>query len=285
MGSPAFKLESFSPEQLRFFAQYIENETGIQYAEANYYQLEHRLRDISLQLGFGTLEKLWTEARKGIAGSFRNLLLDLATNNETSFFRDPGIFRAFEQVMVPSVANASLSGTPIRIWSAASSTGQEPYSLAMILAEMTTQAKLKSPYSMLVTDFSERVLARTREGLYSQLEVQRGLPARLLVQHFSAAADSHWQANESLRRVMSFKKLNLIEPFGPIGEFDIIFCRNVLIYQSVENKKDVISRMARVLKPGGFLVLGAAESLLGLSQEFEQCQFETSMFFKLKASG
>ncbi len=275
---------SIAPEKIKFFAKFIEGELGIIYSESNYFQLEHRLNDIASQLGLGNLDELWLKATFGIDGQFKNLLLDLATNNETSFFRDASLFKSLVQVIVPDLILKNPNLKEIRIWSAACSSGQEPYSIAMALEEARS-ANLGFPdYKILATDFSERVLKRTKERTYSQLELQRGLTPTLLNKFFDAGTTpDKWVLNARIpASKFEFKKLNLLEPWKFDDHFHIIFCRNVLIYQKVENKIQVVEKMIQLLEREGYLALGAAESLLGISERFEQIHFENAVFYRKK---
>jgi chemotaxis protein methyltransferase CheR len=267
---------------LKFFADFIESELGIVYVEANYYQLEHRLKNIATQLGFADLTELHRAARPGITGQMRSLLLDIATNNETSFFRDNAIFKALSEAIVPELIKSGTK-TSLHLWSAASSAGQEVYSIAMEI----DQARLSNPtipaLRIFASDVSETILKRAESGSYSQLEVQRGLAARLMIQYFDKNDQDEWVVKASLRKGITFQKLNLLHMWGHIGPFDIVFCRNVLIYQSVENKTKIIKKIWDQLNPGGYLVLGAAESLFGLSQDFDQQVHGSAVFYRKKS--
>lgn len=267
---------------LKFFASYIESQLGIIYVEANYFQLEHRLKDIATQLGYPDVNALHNEAKNGIAGMMKSLLLDLATNNETSFFRDGSIYKALSGLMVPEFMSRGFMSS-IRIWSAASSSGQEAYSVAMELAELAKTNPSVPRLQMLVSDVSDTILKRAQSGQYSQLEVQRGLPAKLMVQYFDKVENDQWKVKPALQQGMTFRKINLLEDWGVIGPFEIVFIRNVLIYQSVENKKKVIQNIYDKLAPGGFLVLGAAESLFGISDKFDQVAFDKAIVYKKKS--
>ncbi len=271
-----------SEKVLKFFAKYIEDSIGIVYSDSNYFQLEHRLNDIALLLSLQDVNDLFEKARGGISGQMKELLLDLATNNETSFFRDAAVFKAVTSYMVPEIVKAEPALAKLKVWSAAASTGQEAHSIAMQIESERSNLPGGWDYELLLTDFSERVLEKCKSGVYSQLEVQRGLPARLMVQFFENASDNTWKSKDSLRAHMQFKKMNLIEPFPVWEQFHIIFCRNVLIYQTVENKKLVMERLVQRLHPKGFLVLGAAESMLGVSDAFEQIHHESAVFYRLK---
>ena len=267
---------------LKFFADFIEAELGIIYVESNYYQLEHRLKDIATQLGFADLPTLHQNARSGIVGQMRSLLLDIATNNETSFFRDNSIFKALSESIVPDLIKDGNKAS-IQLWSAASSAGQEVYSIAMEV-DQARQANASIPsLRIFASDVSDTILKRAQAGAYSQLEVQRGLPARLMIQYFDKNDQDQWVVKSSLRSGITFQKLNLLHHWGYIGPFDIIFCRNVLIYQSVENKIKIIKEIWNHLNPGGYLVLGAAESLFGLSQDFDQLVHGTAVFYRKKS--
>lgn len=271
-----------SNDQLKFFANYIEKQLGIVYTDTNYFQLEHRLSDITIQLGLSSTEELWKKAVISIDGNFKALLLDLATNNETSFFRDLGVFQAFEAAVIPEIIQKNPNIDKIKIWSAASSTGQEPYSLAIIMENAARTGKNWPDYSILATDVSERVLKRGMDGIYSQLEVQRGLPARYLISFFDKNTDNQWLIKPELKSKIKFQKMNLLDPWFHASSFDVIFCRNVLIYQSVENKTQVIAKISESLKSGGVLFLGAAESMLGLSNDFEQTHYNNSVYYVKK---
>lgn len=277
---------SIPKDCLRFFAGFIESEIGIVYSEVNYYQLESRLEDIAKQLGVRDPVELWERARtQGISGSLKLLLIDIATNNETSFFRDPNVFQAIRSILIES-APTNHPDRPFKIWSAACSTGQELYSLAILLSEV--REKHGFYYTVLATDISERVLKRAQDGIYSHLEVQRGLTQEQLGRHFKVeephgSSDEPyktWRVRSELKYNMSFMKLNLLEPWRGVEVYNLILCRNVLIYQTVENKKKVLSKLYDHLAPGGYLVLGGAESLIGLFDELEYVTKEGAVVYK-----
>ncbi|MFZ9596013.1 MAG: CheR family methyltransferase, partial [Bdellovibrionia bacterium] len=186
-------------EILEFFAHYIEKQIGIVYLEANYFQLEHRLNEIVFQLGFTDLKQLHEFALEGVQGQLKDLLLDLATNNETSFFREQSAFTALAESIIPNIFTHNPSLRYLRIWSAAGSTGQEAYSIAMCLEGVKkTQPQLLG-YEILMTDFSERVLTQAQGGLYSQLELQRGVPEKYLNEFFDPEKEGSWRIKSELR--------------------------------------------------------------------------------------
>lgn len=270
---------ALSQEILLFFAKFIEKELGIIYVEANYFQLEHRLRDIATQLGFASTDELYHKARGGITGSMKSLLLDLATNNETSFFRDASVFKALSSHIIPTLMQDSFKSV-INIWSAASSSGQEIYSIAMEIEEMRKTNPKIPMVRFLASDVSDTILKRARTGAYSQIEIQRGLPAKMMIEYFTKNPEDQWQVKSHLQSMMTFKKINLLEEWGDIGKFDVIFIRNVLIYQNVENKKKVIENIYQRLNPKGFLILGAAESLFGVSERFKQIAVDKAIVYQ-----
>lgn len=267
---------------LKYFADFIEKQIGIVYSETNYFQLEHRLKDLSHQLGLRDLNDLYAKALSGIEGSFKGILLDLATNNETSFYRDAAVFNSLGRTILPDLQKNYPDLRTVRIWSAAASSGQELYSIAIAWEHLRLKDSSLPEVQFLASDISDTILKRAQEGVYSQLEVQRGLPARDLVTYFQQINENQWRVKDSLRRNMDFKKINLLEPWENLGTFHIVFCRNVLIYQSIENKRKVLSQIESVLQPGGFLILGAAESLFGLTDAFDLVTDDKILLFKKK---
>jgi chemotaxis protein methyltransferase CheR len=188
------------------------------------------------------------------------------TTNETFFFRDKVPFDYFRDTIMPEVLQARASRRSIRIWCAAGSTGQEPYSLAMCLKEMSA-ALAGWRIEILATDLSQEVLEKSRTGIYSQFEVQRGLPIQMLVKYFSQTGDV-WQINADVRAMVQHRQLNLLHDFSQLAAFDVIFCRNVLIYFDQDTKISILNRLAKANEPDGFLVLGAAETVVGLTDVY-----------------
>jgi len=188
------------------------------------------------------------------------------TTNESFFFRDKLPFEHFRNVIMPVLLAARPLRRPIRIWCAAAATGQEPYSLAMSLKEMGEKVTGRE-IEIVATEFSTQVLEKAKTGLFSQFEVQRGLPIRLLIKYFAQLGDT-WQINPDVRAMVQFRSFNLLHDFAPLGRFDLVFCRNVLIYFDQETKTQVLDRMARITEPDGYLVLGAAETVVGLTESF-----------------
>jgi chemotaxis protein methyltransferase CheR len=188
------------------------------------------------------------------------------TTNESFFFRDKLPFEHFRDTIMPVLLAARAPARPIRIWCAAASTGQEPYSLAMSLKEMGEKIAGR-PVEIVATELSTQILERAKAGIFSQFEVQRGLPIQLLIKYFNQIGDS-WQINPDIRAMVQFRPFNLLHEFAHLGPFDLVFCRNVLIYFDQETKIGVLDRIARIMEQDGYLVLGAAETVVGLTDSF-----------------
>ena len=266
-------------KHLEYFSKLIKEKIGIVYIKENYYQLSSRLEDICKQLKIESVDEFYRQYKQAeIQGdrSLESMLLDTATNNETKFFRDIGVFNAIKNILEEYLKAGK---NYLNIWSAACSTGQEPYSLAMILYDLEKKG-YNFKYYMLATDYSDRVLKHASEGVYTQLQVQRGLSAPMLLTHFDQDSDGkfpNWRIKPYLKKSLIFKQMNLIEPWGHVGSFDLILCRNVLIYQNSQNKRSIVSRFCDHLIDDGYLVLGGTESMIGLSDQFEVKKFGGSV--------
>lgn len=277
---------TLSKEMLEYVATLVEKSLGIQYSKENHYQLEKRMNEVAAAFGMRDAEELFHTLRERTNQKAINALLDASTNNETSFFRDHAVFDAFANDLLNNPEFNGNKQNNIRIWSAASSTGQEAYSLAILLRQWQLQ-KPNRNYEIVVTDFSDRVLQQAKEGKYSDLEVQRGLTPEFLNKHFerNTADPKYWTVRPELKKQMSFRKVNLLEDWSDIGSFDVVFCRNVLIYQNMENKKKIISRLVNTILPDGYLVLGAAETLIGLSEKFEIRRLGKAVYYQKLPKG
>jgi len=193
-------------------------------------------------------------------------IVEAMTTNESFFFRDIKPFDQFKTFVLPQLLRVRAATRSLRIWSAACSSGQEPYSLAMILTEMRAQLA-GWRIEIVATDLSTEILDKAQAGLYTQFEVQRGLPIQLLVKYFKQSGD-RWQIDEAIRKMVQFRTFNLLDDMGPLGRFDVVFCRNVLIYFDQPTKSAVLGRVARQLAPDGYLYLGGAETVLGITDRF-----------------
>ncbi len=238
--------------------------SGLSLDRDKQYLVEARLDPVMQQVGLKSLAEL--VARLEADRSLAKKVTEAMTVNETFFFRDRAPFDGFRDAILAELLNARARTRKIRLWSAACSTGQEPYSLAMILDE---EARKLAGWSVdiVASDIADSVLKRAREGVYTHFEAQRGVPMSHLVRYFTKRKDQ-WAINQNIKARVEFRQQNLMADFSSFGVFDVIFCRNVLIYFAPEQKRNVLARLARALAPDGYLVLGAAESVIGYSTEF-----------------
>lgn len=242
---------------------FLSRSSGLSLDADKAYLAESRLAPIIERCGLADLGALMRRLNEGTEPKLAHDIIDAMMTNETFFFRDRVPFENFRKVVLPRLLEARRNVRRLRIWCSACSTGQEPYSLAMILDE-EIQKLAGWHVEILATDLSRSVLAAAKEGFYSQFEVQRGLPISYLLRHFRQEGD-RWRINEHLRSCVRFEELNLMNDFQGLGRFDVIFCRNVLIYFDVPTKKDVLDRVVDILAPDGYLVMGAAETVVGLT--------------------
>ena len=275
-----------SKELINYFSKYIEKELGIVYSEFNQYQLENRMEEMVRILGLKDLNDLYLTVQKKITPQIKQLLLDTATNNETSFFRDPKVFKAMQEHVLPDVVKRFklMPQKKFKVWSAACSYGQEPYTLTMVMKEFFATQAAPPAFEIVATDVAIKVLDRAKTGKYTQPEISRGLAPNLAAKYFKKGEDDLFTATSDLRQPIRFQPLNLLDPFSTLGKFDLIFCRNVLIYQSVENKIAIIKRLTECLEPNGILALGAGESLIGLSDAFETVKWGDCLFYRIKSA-
>lgn len=244
----------------------LRSRAGIVLAREKAYLLESRLAPVAKRAGLANVEAL---AGALIGRSEDGLAVEVVEamlNNETFFFRDGAPFDLLRTTVLPALRTARAATRRIRIWCAAASTGQEPYSIAMLLAA-DEAAWAGWNVEIVATDLSQRALARAEAGLYTQFEVQRGLPIQSLIRHFDKEGDQ-WRINRAIRRLVRFRRLNLCHSFNQLGSFDIVFCRNVLMYLDPTTKSDILTRIRRQMPDDGYLLLGAAETVLGLSVDF-----------------
>jgi chemotaxis protein methyltransferase CheR len=227
------------------------------------YLLESRLLPVARKWKLATFDDLVRVIRSKMDEAVIRDVVEAMTTNESFFFRDTKPFDQFKALVLPALLKSRAASRTIRIWSAACSSGQEPYSLAMILREAGSRLAGR-PVEIVATDITAEMLEKAKAGIYSQFEVQRGLPIQLLLKHFTQIGEN-WQIAPAIRQMVSFRPLNLIQSFGHLGTFDMIFCRNVLIYFDSATKADVLRRVAQALSPNGAVVLGAAETVIGLS--------------------
>jgi len=252
-----------SPPAFGLLADLLKSRSGLVIGPDKLYLLETRLGPILRREGMRDLAALAARLSSSGAEKLAQEVVEAMTTNESLFFRDTKPFQHFRTQVLPRLAEARPVGAPLRLWSAAASTGQEAYSLAMILTDcraLLGQRKVE----ILGTDIAREPLARAREGLYSQFEVQRGLPVQMLMKHFRKDADG-WRLSAALRAAVEFREWNLLADLRPLGTFDVVFCRNVLLYFDQPTKTRVLEAIARQMAPDGVLYLGGAETVLGLT--------------------
>ncbi|MDA0831848.1 MAG: protein-glutamate O-methyltransferase CheR [Planctomycetota bacterium] len=247
-----------------FLTHYLESCSGLALGAGKEYLLETRLIPLAQSWGIADVTELIHILRTKQDDMIGNAVVEAMTTSETSFFRDRHPFEEMQKTLLPAVINARRLDRHIRIWSAACSTGQEVYSLAMLLHEQFPEIARTWHIEILGTDISHNALTLAKEGVYSQFEVQRGLPIQYLMKYF-VQFERSWQIKNEIRDMVTFKPLNLLDDLRFPGEFDIIFCRNVLIYFNAENKKRILDGIAKSLCPDGYLVLGTAETVLGIT--------------------
>ena len=254
------------PENYSFVCEMLKRESGLMLSEDKGYLMESRLMPVARKWQLADLDTVAAKLRQEPRGGLVRDVVDAMTTNESFFFRDAKPFDQFRDVVLPKLLETRASSRRIRVWSAACSNGQEPYSLAMILKDAS--AKLSGwNIELVATDLSREVLSRAQAGTYTQFEVQRGLPITLLVKYFKQDGD-RWQIYSAIRDMVSFKEFNLLSSPGAFGTFDMIFCRNVLIYFDQSDKAKILDGLADVLAPDGVLYLGGAETVIGVSERF-----------------
>jgi chemotaxis protein methyltransferase CheR len=252
----------------------LKRRSGLILGPDKHYLLETRLAGLMKREKLPTLEDL--VARMAPGSALETETVEAMTTNESLFFRDGKPFDTLRGRVLPRLHTARAPGTPLRIWSAAAANGQEAYSIAMVAADMAPALGGRR-VEIVATDIASEPLARAREALYSQFEVQRGLPMQMLVKHFSKE-DAQWRVKPALREAVSFRHWNLLSDLRPLGKFDVIFCRNVLIYFDPATKRLVLEAMARQLSPDGVLFLGGAETVLGVTEAFRQLPDELGAY-------
>ena len=263
-------------EDFEFLSRTVRERSGLQLTHDKSYLLESRLLPVARRFGAKTLDEFVGSVREQPDPERLSAITEAMTTNETLFFRDAKPFEQFKRVVLPALLEARAASRAIRIWCAASSSGQEPYSLAMLIKE--EGAKLAGwKFDILGTDLSQEMIDRARAGAYSQFEVQRGLPIQLLMKYFRQV-DDRWQIDDAIRAMVQYRVFNLLSDPRPLGSFDVVFCRNVLIYFDPPTKAQVLERIAKLLARDGMLYLGGAETVLGITDRFEPMPNERGIY-------
>ncbi|HWH01555.1 MAG TPA: protein-glutamate O-methyltransferase CheR [Pilimelia sp.] len=258
----------------------VRREAAIVLGPGKEYLVEARLLPVAREVGLGGVGELVAQLQRRPDPSVQGRVVDALTTNETSWFRDREPFTALTDAVLPQLVQARAATRRLRVWSAACSSGQEPYGLAMTL-ERALPAGWS--YEIVASDISAEMVERARAGCYSQLEVNRGLPANLLVEYFERVG-AHWRVNATLRRSVAFQRLNLAAPLPPMAPFDLVFLRNVLIYFDIETKRSVLRNVGRLMRPDALLFLGAAETTIGVDDSYDRVPAGRASAYRLRTS-
>jgi chemotaxis protein methyltransferase CheR len=274
---------TFTAAEFTYISDMVRTRSAIVLEPGKEYLVEARLAPLVRELGLGSIGALVAKLRQPAAGPLAERVTEAMTTNETSFFRDVAPFQALRSTVLPAVIKARAAQRRLRIWCCASSSGQEPYSIAMTIADAFPELRAWD-VQILATDLSPAMVERGRSGLYKALEVNRGLPAPLLVKYFTKLGVDY-QLQPEIRSMVEFSELNLIGAWPTFPTFDIVFLRNVLIYFDVDTKRAIIGRVKRLLAPDGFLFLGAAETTMNIDAGFERLPLERAGCYRRTANG
>ncbi|MGH9344004.1 MAG: CheR family methyltransferase [Terriglobia bacterium] len=272
---------ALSTVEFDYIRNMLRENSALSLDDGKQYLVESRLEALARQEGIPSLQQLIIQLQSGPWTTvLHRKVVEAMTTNETSFFRDVRPFRLLEKLVIPQLIARRAEDRSLNIWCAASSSGQEPYSVAMLLREAFPSLTLWK-LRFIATDISQAMLDRSRAGRYSQLEVNRGLPAAMLVKYFRQVG-TEWQINDNIRRMVEFQRVNLIEPWPPLPSLDVILMRNVLIYFEVEKKREILNKARNLLRPDGYLLLGGAETTINIDDSFEPIQFEQTSCYQIR---
>ncbi len=274
-----------NPREHQLVAGYVYKQCGIVLDSNKAYLLESRLAPLAQELNCASFSDLYNKIINDRTKKLTNRLVDAMSTNETSFFRDNKPFEMFKFKIIPDLIDrleqSSLPGKTINIWSSACSTGQEVYTIAMCLHEILGPDIRKYRIKIVGTDIADSAIVQASRASYSQFEIGRGMPDNLLRKYFVQDGSS-WRVKDELRSMVFFRKQNLMESFSLLGKFDVVFCRNVAIYFSMEDRKSLFDRIAEQITPGGVLLIGSTESLYGVSDHYQRCEYHNSIFYQVK---
>lgn len=273
--------KSLSAADYQNFRQYLENMCGIVLGDNKQYLVNSRLNKLLNEQKMDSLGDLLLVLKKDSSRELTNKVVEAMTTNETSWFRDIHPFNTLKERILPELSKKSRK--PIRIWSSACSSGQEPYSISMTISEFQSSnpGMLNSEVQLVATDISPAILNAADKGCYDDMSMARGLsPERK--KKFFKETPNYWQVSPMIRSRIQFKSLNLLQGYALLGRFDIIFCRNVLIYFSTESKKEILEKMCNCLNPGGYLFLGGSESITGITDKLDMVRTNGGVVYQLK---
>ncbi len=273
---------ALSPTDFQYVSTLVRQKSAIVLEIEKSYLLEARLTPLARAEGFASLDAMVALMRAQPLNGLHRKVVEAMTTNETSFYRDLHPFEALKAVVIPEVMKRHATDRRLNIWCAACSSGQEPYTVAMTLMEHFPQLASWT-VRITATDLSSEMVAKSRAGKYGQIEVNRGLPASLLLKYFEKKG-MEWLVKPEVKRWCEFRELNLIESWGPLPPMDVVFLRNVLIYFDVDTKRAILGNVKKVLQPWGYLFLGGAETTINLGDVFERVQFDRAGCYRLKGS-
>ena len=270
-----------TPSDYEYLRKLLKERSGLDLSADKQYLVESRLAPLARRSGLSGIPEL-VQRMKGAAEALTSEVVEAMTTNETFFFRDKIPFDHLKETILPALVQARAVRRSLRIWCAASSTGQEPYSIAMLLKETPALSGWRT--EIVATDLSQAVLEKSKAGVFSQFEVQRGLPIQMLVKHFKQNGEL-WQLKADIRAMVQHRQLNLLHDFSQLGAFDVIFCRNVLIYFDQDTKASIFERLSKQIEADGVLSLGAAESVVGITDAFKPYPERRGMYCPNAARG
>jgi len=272
---------TISPAEYDQFKLFLEQACGIVLGEGKQYLITSRLTRLLRDEEMASIAELLTAIQRNTPRHLRDAVIDAMTTNETSWFRDRSPFECLEKTVFPEMERDGKR--QCRVWSSACSSGQEPYTISITASEYVksvTSSRLNST-QIVATDISASMLVEAKHAEYDESIIGRGLSSERKLQFFKASGD-RWQVVDDIKRRVSFREQNLLASYDSLGKFDIIFCRNVLIYFAPERKSDILNRMAKSLNPKGYLFLGASETITGYSDAFEMVRSPQGVFYRLK---
>ncbi len=274
-----------APNELKLIAQYIYDVSGIHLDANKTYLFETRLSSVAEEHGCKSYQELYHKAKRDPKKVIEREIVDAISTNETLFFRDKGPFELLQHKIMPEMIDARTPKSPVlktnvKIWSSAASTGQELYSIAIVIKQLIPDLS-KYNFKLLGTDISNTAVSQASYGKYNKFEIERGLPRQQLQKYFTPFGDS-WKIKDEIRAMVNFRKMNLMQPFSALGKFDIIFCRNVAIYFTLPDRKKLFNKMADSLADDGYLIIGSTESLTGVCPRFVPKRHLRSIFYQKK---
>lgn len=272
---------TLQPHDHEEFRRFLESTCGLVLGENKHYLVTSRLSRLMAEFSVASINELLTQLKGSSKPGLRERVIEAMTTNETSWFRDVFPYEILKNVILPDLATRGVG--PIRVWSAASSSGQEAYSVSMTVSEFLTSKPgvLKRDVQIVGTDISSAIVNEAREGIYDGLAMVRGLSQERKTKFFMQQGD-RWQVRPEIRQRATFREFNLLKSYTLLGKFDVVFCRNVLIYFSADSKKDIIHRISQALNPGGYFMLGASESMVNYADHFEMISCNPGAVYKKK---